>query len=353
MISDKITLKELELYNFRNYDKRKFTFDSEIVVFSGINGIGKSNILEAIYYLSILRSFRTNSLRELVKVGEREFNLRAKINKGEYSETLDIEQGINGSRRLGIDGTAIRRSSEFIREFRAVVFAPEDKLITAGSSLYRRKFFDMLISVMDPNYMVALQRYGKALAQRNAALRNDEISTTAIAAFEPELAEAATYISPTRQKYVDLILKVVNELSTTEKFEIDINYQPDYPNNSEEYFQKLNTERARERKRGFTSFGPQTDEFEIIYNGKNLRNFGSNGQLRLVSLYLKMAEFAIIKELSNNNVVALVDDVTVELDLQNRNHFFDLLKTANQIFYTFTELPTDKNLKGAQVFNLE
>ena len=141
-------IEQLDLADFRNCERGEFCFSGEKVVFTGPNGSGKTNLLESIYFLSILRSFRSASGRELTRIGCRGFELSARIRSREYPETLKVIQ--QGNRReTWIDSARIRRSSEFIREFRAVVFVPEDRSIVGGSSSFRRRFFDMLISTQD------------------------------------------------------------------------------------------------------------------------------------------------------------------------------------------------------------
>ncbi len=333
-----LTFTELELMNFRNCPGRHLTFDAPQIVFEGQNGAGKSNLLEAVFYLSILRSFRNAGIRDMVRIGERSFILRGTVSRRGYSGSVEAEQHIGGSRRLFIDGVPVRKSSEFIREFRAVAFAPEDKMITGGSSCCRRKFFDMLISVMEPDYLTALQRYSAALAQRNAAMRNQSGDST-VAAFEPELAAAGAVIAPARAKYAERICLEVNNLFGGER--LSVGYRPDYPADAGAYMEKLRQERLREFRKPFTSFGPQTDDFVFALDGKNLRSFGSNGQLRLTALYLKMAEFALVRSAGAGGVVALVDDVTGELDEDSRKRFFKLLESADQTFYTFTRCPAE------------
>lgn len=133
-------IEQLELANFRSYAAGRFRFSSSRVVFTGPNGAGKTNLLESIYFLSILRSFRTVSGRELVRIGERGFELKARVDKGAYHEELRLAQTLAGKRETWIGANRIRRSSEFIREFRAVVFVPEDRNISGGSSSFRRRF---------------------------------------------------------------------------------------------------------------------------------------------------------------------------------------------------------------------
>ena len=342
-----LVLKNLQLSNFRSYGNCELHFSANSVVFCGANGIGKSNLLEAIFFLSILRSFRTGSVRELVKIGEKEFRIEGSVVRENYTESIAVEQRSGGGRKLTVDRIPVRRSSEFIREFRAVAFVPEDKWITAGSSCCRRKFFDMFISVLEPAYLLALQRYSTALAQRNAALRLGA-REEAVSAFEPEMAAAATVIGPLRRRYAALMEQQVNELLQTKRFQIT--RQSDNPEQTDEYLEKLQEYRKKDQLRGFTTFGPQMDEFLFYLDGKLLRNFGSNGQLRLMSLYLKMAEFSLVRK-SRAGVVALVDDVTGELDEENRERFLSLLNNADQTFYTLTAVPEGK-MTDAQIIHL-
>lgn len=340
----------LELHQFRNCEQRKLEFTSREVVLCGSNGVGKSNILEAIHFLSILRSFRTASVRDLVRIGAKGFRITGRIRKKDYPETLEVEQWHGNRRHLRIDGVSVPKSSEFIREFRAVAFTPEDREITAGGSSYRRRFFDMYLSVTEPDYLTSLQRYGAALARRNAVLRNPAANLAVAAAFEQELAESAAILLPARRQCAEKICNKVNELLGSPRLRTV--YRSDSPDTVEDYLARLGNDRERERKRGCTGFGPQTDDFVFYLDDKPLREFGSNGQLRLTALYLKMAAFALLRH-NGAPVVALVDDVTGELDEQARNCFFDLLKSADQAFYTFTAAPGPGDpLHQAQVITL-
>lgn len=343
-------IDSLELHHFRNCEHRKWEFSNREVVLCGRNGVGKSNILEAIHFLSILRSFRTASVRDLVRIGAKGFRITGRIRKQDYPETLEVEQWHGNRRHLRIDGASVPRSSEFIREFRAVAFTPEDREITSGGSSCRRRFFDMYLSVTEPDYLAALQRYGAALARRNAVLRNPSADLAIAAAFEQDLAESAVRILPARRKCAEILCCQVNSLLGKERLRTV--YKSDSPDNAPEYLARLCNDREKERKRGCTSFGPQTDDFIFALDGKPLREFGSNGQLRLMALYLKMAAFALLRE-NGTPVVALVDDVTGELDEHARNCFFELLQSADQAFYTFTAAPEKGNpLHQAQIISL-
>lgn len=331
-------IEQLSLADFRNCEKGEFRFSGEKVVFTGSNGSGKTNLLESIYFLSILRSFRSASGRELARIGCRSFELAARVRSREYPETLKvIQQGSH--RETWIDSVRIRRSSEFIREFRAVVFVPEDRNIVGGSSSFRRRFFDMLISTLDGGYLTSLVNFNRALAQRNRALKFP-VKVAVAAAFEPEMAKNAPFIANRRRKYAGLVEEELNLLLRQRRGgEFRILYRSDYPEDAMEYRFLLEKSREKEIIRGCTCSGPQLDEFEFLLDGKQLRYYGSTGQIRLISLLLKLAEFNLVRRSAKEKVAVLVDDVTGELDEDNKIRFFETISNANQQFYTFTKFP--------------
>ncbi len=335
-------IETLKTVNFRNYAENVFHFSSDKLVFTGPNGAGKTNLLEAIYFLSILRSFRTVSGKELIRIGERQFDLECRLNKDGFHEDLRVIQRSNGTRETFINCTKIRRSSEFIQEFRAVVFVPEDRNITAGSSSCRRRFFDMLIATREPEYLNALSNYNRALVQRNRAFKHPKGRDLA-AAFEPELAENAPLIAARRQVYAKLVETEVNRLLTRKTgVEFQIRYKFDYPGESSAFLAMLQKNREKELIRSCTGSGPQLDEFEFLLDEKVLRYYGSTGQIRILALLLKLAEFNLFRR-GNSKVAVLADDVTGELDEKNKELFLQTIATADQQFFTFTELPSFLN----------
>jgi len=192
-----VVVETLELTDFRNFPSRKLVFSRRNVVLLGANGSGKSNILEGIGFTSLLRSFRGAPPREMIRFGCRAFQLRATIRTRIGAETLRVVEHASGKRELFIREAPVLRSSDFIREFHTIIFAPEDRMTAAGSSSYRRRYFDILISEIDPGYLQRLSRYHRALLQRNRALK---FAPKTAAAFEEELAEQAPYLAATRHQ---------------------------------------------------------------------------------------------------------------------------------------------------------
>ena len=336
-------ITSLKLHNYRNVARGSYDFSAARVLFLGPNGAGKSNLLEAIGFLSVLRSFRGAPAREMMKLDEHEFTIAAKLDCGAYQKRLAIRESAAG-RELFEERRLVYRSSDFIRNFRAVVFAPEDRMIVAGGAANRRRFFDMLISVLEPKYFTALGDCNRALKQRNKALRKGGRGAEC---FDPVLAESATVLSAFRREYAALLEKEVDRLLAPRGvFEVRCRFSA--PEDAGEYLKLLAANRERELRRGATLFGPHLDDFEFLLDGKNLRICGSNGQIRLVSLYLRLAEFALVRRLAELPVLVLADDVTGELDAENTRRFFELTQVADQAFFTFTRRPEDPFFAGAQ-----
>ena len=330
-----MAIERLELVNFRNFISRELTFSHKNILLTGPNGSGKTNVLESIAFLSLLRSFRTTTPRELIRIGTKGFHLAATLALPCGKEKLTVNETISGRRELFIGDAPVRRSSEFIREFHAVIFSPEDRAIADGSSGHRRKYFDILISTVEPEYLTRLSCYNRALLQRNKALKT---APHLAAAFEAELIAHAPALAVRRRHYAALVEQSV-QLLLRDRGSCRIIYHTDTPDTPEEYHRAFIQKRESELRRACTLIGPQLDEFEIFFNDKPLRSFGSTGQIRLITLLLKLAQFQLIKQQSTAPVITLADDVTGELDPQNLELFLSTIATADQGFFTFADTP--------------
>ena len=351
-------IKSLTLGNFRNYKEAQISFNSQNIVFLGRNGQGKTNLLEAIFFLSVLRSFRTSKTSDLKKIGQNSFYLAAEIKNNKWNESLEIKYGENRQRKLSIDNSPVLKASEFINQIKTVIFSPEDINIVSSNSGLRRRFMDILISVINPLYLNALRNYSIALKNRNTLLRDPKADLHSMDAYEEIMAENSFKIIIERQKYKDILIKEVNKLlcNLSNKNVLNIRYSAEIKDISKDFIKnKFHNERARDFKRGFTAFGPQTDEFELFFDNKLMRNFASSGQCRLISLCLKMAKLNILCEHNSadlKNVLVLVDDVTGELDEVMRDMFFKVISRAGQAFFTFTEKPNFDFFENCEYYNI-
>ena len=340
-------IESLILRDFRSYADNRFDFSSSRVLFLGPNGTGKSNLLEAIGYLSVLRSFRGALPREMAALDKRAFVIGVRLDRDGRKKELMIRETVGVRRELFEDRVPVRRSSEFIGNFRTVVFAPEDRLIVSAGASHRRRFFDMLISVLEPKYFTALGSFNRALKQRNKALRSGGKGAEF---FLPEMVECAMVLTAFRREYAAMVEKEVNKLLGAERFSVVPRFSA--PEEAEGFLELLRREADRELRRGVTLYGPHLDDFEMFLDNKPLRICGSTGQIRLISLYLKLAEFSLVKRLSELPVLVLADDVTCELDAENTNRFLELTRVADQAFFTFAVRPENRFFASAQEIDL-
>ncbi len=342
-------LEKLQLSNFRNYQNLDLDIKSPVNIFLGANGQGKTNLLEAIFYLSMLRSFRTTRLRDLKMLGTESFRIAAGIRKkNSWREELEVICNEEGTRKLKIDSSPVSRASDFFTRIKTVVFAPDDINVVTGQATQRRRFMDMFISVMSPGYMTALQQYTAALRNRNVLLRSGK-DAALIQSFEPVLARESVFLIHERRRVTTLLSSEVNKLLG--EFHGESIFSMRYRNNAaasdmQSLVQRYDKERKAEIQRGFSRFGPHLDEYDLMFGEKLLRSFGSTGQCRLVSLCLKMAQVNILCSETGNSdsLVVLVDDVTGELDKTAREIFFRVINRAEQAFFTFTEIHRNSNM---------
>jgi len=325
-------LNKIFLKDFRNYSKSLFEFNSPETLLIGANGRGKTNLLEAIYFLSVLRSFRGGNFHDLARLGTGGFELTAKIAGSDGPVTLDILQS-GKLRRLMANHVPVKKSGDFIDHFRAVALVPEDMELTAGPSSRRRHFFDMLIALNSLAYRASLHRYLRALAERNAALKKNAPENL-VRAYDHILAEETPLLCKMRQETTLLLETELQKILQCDTESLKIDYRPAAPPDSEEFLKQLTAELPCDRKRGFTRAGVQNDEFPITYLGRDLRSYGSNGQKRKIALFMRLAELALV-HCAPAGIIALVDDVGGELDEENRARFFEALKVADQRIFTF------------------
>jgi DNA replication and repair protein RecF len=318
------------------------------VVFTGKNGSGKSNILEAISYLSTLRSFRRAPVRDMVTIGKEQFFLNASIENRNRTQDISVIESISGARQLFINRNLCRQVSDFLFEYRCVCFSPGDFAIGSGASGVRRRFVDQLISSNDRNYLLLLSGYVRALTQRNRAAKAK--NEMAMRAFEMVMAENAPGIIAARRQTIFQLETQIRSLLAG-KYDFSIRYKPDFDGGTEDFLRRFSSMRRREIQRGCTLTGVQLDDIELILNGKSLRTFGSTGQIRMVTLLMRLAEYTLLRR-TPAPVMVLADDVTGELDDANRELFFRTVSTSDMRFHTYAVLPGDGLLRDAQFIKL-
>jgi len=336
-------VNSLMLQNFRSFESVSLHFDEPSVFLCGSNGQGKTSLLEALFYLANLRSFRTSRTSEMIRLHAPSAVIGASVSFRDWSRQLAVELG--ETRKLIIDGKHVTRASEFAGSFNTVTFLPDDPEIIMGRSQVRRKFLDMFISMLDHGYFIALQTYYNGIKNRNCLLRMKDANDDVIRSYHPALAKYGAEIVQAREIHLrilsDFMRNILSELKP-ELADMQLKLRTIHELSDPKIFEeKLERNLDRDRMNGYTTIGPHLDDFDFIADGKSLRLYGSRGQCRATSFALKEAEFDIVKNhsMSKDNTVVIVDDATGDLDKKTQEAFYHKISDAKQIFCSFTEIP--------------
>ena len=335
--------KELKYYNFRNIDNSSINTDCRNVILEGINGQGKTNILESVYLLSYGSSFRTGNSKEIITFNKDRVHIVgiAVSDDGLERKVEYVNQG--GKRRILLDGKEIRDRKELIYNFPSIVFSHDDINFVKGEPEYRRRFFDQTFSMYNPVYLDSLRRYKTILMQRNAAIKARQSSLLSL--YDERLAKYGLEVSREREEGVrmfnEIFPSLYKEISQTEK-ELSIRYQPSwrYLKSEDEVVNYLESTRERDMNLLTTSSGIHRDRFTVYDENGPFSQSGSTGQIRLASLLFRLAEARFFIKMTGKKPVLLIDDVLLELDNVKRGNFLSLLNDYSQAFFTF--LPDEK-----------
>ena len=380
-------LSRLHLEHFRNYRELDLCFSAPVTLVQGRNGQGKTNLLEAVYYLATSKSRQVRTEREAVdRAAEEEpipyARIRGEVVRREESTTLEIlftlrGDGINYTKQVRVNGAA-RRSMDLIGHLRAVLFLPEDLTLIAGSPSERRRYIDVALCQIDRGYCQTLSRYQKVVTQRNSLLKQlqergqaDSQSAAAQLSFwDDQLVELGTRVLARRHSYLaelaPIARRVHAELSQQQE-SLELLYLPSFNSGlysdadyqqlregeevgadrimgleveaatiGQRFRERLETRRGVEMKAGSSLYGPHRDELVFLVNGWNLRTYGSRGQQRTGALALKLAELQAMAEATGEKPILLLDDVMSELDAQRRAALLEALADVRQGIVTTT-----------------
>jgi DNA replication and repair protein RecF len=340
-------INSIKLNNFRNYNNKEIKLHENINVFYGENAQGKTNIVESIFLCSIGKSFRTNKEKELIKFDESKALVEIEFNKKDRDGKIKIE--IGDKKQISLNGIKLKKLSELLGNINIVIFTPDDINILKGGPQNRRKFLDVMISQLRPNYMHILTLYLKTLEQRNNYLKQIKLenkSEDLLEIWDEKLVEYGTKIYEYREEYIKKIqekIKNIHKEITQEKEEIEIKYFSD-ANTRQNFLNELKSRRKLDIIKGYTTKGVHRDDFMIYINSKEIQVYGSQGQNRTAVLSLKLSELKIISDEIGENPVLLLDDFMSELDNKRRKNFLENIKDV-QVIITCTEKLLLEDLK--------
>lgn len=340
--------ERIAYYQFRNIESADLVFSPEVNVFCGDNAQGKTNALEGIYLMAQGRSFRTVREKDMIRFGQEQSAVKLWFFQDGEISTLEMRLFANGKRQCFFNGVPLRRLSEFIGHFRAVVFCPEHLSIVKDGPSVRRSFLDMALSQLSPVYLHTLQEYGKILSQRNAMLKQcREYSMQFAQIMEPwsvQLAERAEKISEQRQVYLDRLQCYLTDIfaDMTSGHEVPKLRYTDRKT-KEEYLSLLQNNLEREIRQQITLYGIHRDDYEIRLNDREARLFASQGQQRSIALAMKLSEGEISRDMTGQYPVFLLDDIFSELDAYRRSYITNGLKGRQVIITSCNEQQEKQN----------
>ena len=347
-------IKNIKIKNFRNYKEEEINLEKNINIFYGENAQGKTNIIEAIFLCSLGKSFRAKKDIEMIKLNEKNAVVELEYEKTDREGKIKIELG--NKKNIYLNGIKIKKLSELLGNLNIVIFTPDDINILKGGPQNRRRFLDIMISQMKPNYMYNLNLYQKTIEQRNNYLRqirefnkSDEM----LEIWDEKLVDYACKIYEYRKEFMKKINeKIVNIHSeiTDNKEKIKIEYNSDC-DSREKYIELLKQRRKLDIIKGYTTKGIHRDDFKIFINERELGIYGSQGQHRTSILSLKMAELDIIKEEIGEYPILLLDDFMSELDEKRRKHLLEKISNI-QVIITCTDKIKLEN-KDVLIYNVK
>ena len=332
-------INKIKLLNFRNYEEQEILLNPSINIFYGDNAQGKTNIIEAIFLCAIGKSFRTSKDKEMINFNKENASVYIEYKKVDREGNIKIE--IDNKKNIYINGIKIKKLSELLGKINIVIFTPDDIQILKEGPQKRRRFLDIMIGQLRPNYVNILNLYNKTLEQRNNYLKQIKIENKPeemLEIWDEKLAEYGEKIFLYRNEFIEKLKEKINDIHSeiTENKEIlKIEYESDCKN-KDEYLKLLKERRKLDIIKGFSTKGVHRDDFVIYINNELVNIYGSQGQNRTVILSLKIAEMQVIYDEIGEYPILLLDDFMSELDEKRRKNFLEKIENK-QVIITCTD----------------
>ncbi len=320
-------IKSLELANFRNYDSLAISLSNGTNILYGDNAQGKTNVLEAIFLSSTTKSHKGSKDKDIINFNQDEAHIRVIIEKDGIDNKIDMHLRKSKSKGIAINGQKIKKAAELLGLLNTVFFSPEDLSIIKNGPAERRKFVDMELCQLDSLYLYNLNNYNKIINQRNKLLKdiyfNADLKDT-LGIWDSQLVSFGSKIIERRKIFVEQLNEIIFEVHrklSGNKEDLVIFYEPDTLIDDYEHSLSVNHERDIKLKQ--TTVGPHRDDFSFMAGNIDIRKFGSQGQQRTAALSLKLSEIELVKKITHDNPVLLLDDVLSELDSNRQNYLLN------------------------------
>lgn len=345
-------LSSLLLRGFRNYADLQIDFSPGLNAVYGDNAQGKTNLLEAIFFLATGKSHRTSQDRELIQQGAPFAQARATVVRKTGELSLELTLSDETRKQLKINGVPEKKIAKLVGNLAAVFFSPDDLQLVKGPPAGRRRFLDLELSQLSQNYLYYLITFNRALAQRNTVLKQDPVDPAILSVYDEHLLSAGAQLIARRAEAVRQLAAIAAQyhfVLSEQKERLTLDYQsqgaePGQTPPVADVMDRLQTlMRARQReeiRRQVTLVGPHRDDVAFWIDGKDARLYGSQGQQRTAVLALKLAELQFMAAQLGEFPVLLLDDVASELDPTRRHYLLNAMEEGIQTFVSCTDLET-------------
>jgi len=320
-------IKSLELENFRNYSELSIHFDSGTNILYGDNAQGKTNILESIYLSATTKSHKGSKDKDIINFQADEAHIRTYVMKDGLENRVDMHLRKNKSKGIAINGQKIKKAADLLGLLNVVFFSPEDLSIIKNGPSERRRFVDMELCQLDSFYLYNLNNYNKIVNQRNKLLKdlyfNPNLKDT-LFIWDSQLVSYGSKIIERRAAFVKQLNEIIYDIHVRlsgGKEELKIVYEPDVA--MDEFETKLKDSNEKDMKLKQTTVGPHRDDFSFFVGNIDIRKFGSQGQQRTAALSLKLSEIELVKKITKDTPLLLLDDVLSELDSNRQNYLLN------------------------------
>lgn len=331
-------LEKITIADFRNIRLQELSFSPNLNCISGNNGEGKTNLLDAIYYLSMTKSAFSSSDRYNFRYGTSSFSICGTYRMQNSLESrFSIQVSASGEKKIRRDDKPYPRASAHIGVLPVVMVSPEDISLVSESGEERRKFVNSVLSQMDREYLSALQQYNRLLQQRNRMLKSQDVDRDLLGVFDSRMQAYAAPVFQARKKFAKEIRPVVSEyygMLSGGSEKVDVEYRSDLERGTME--ELLSASFEKDRALRYTTAGVQRDDFEFSMNGWPIRKCGSQGQQKSFLVSLKFAQYEIMKRGCGFAPVLLLDDVFDKLDMNRISNLLSMVSSSDfgQIFIT-------------------
>ena len=352
-------LKNVEITNFRNIDKICLDFNKNVNIFIGKNAQGKTSILESIYVLAFSKGSNGFSEDELIKNDKLFFKIKGSLKVANSLKKMEILYR-NGEKRLKFNNSEVRKVSDYVSNMNVIMFNPEDLDIVKKAPMCRRNFINIELCQLSNEYLRTLNEYNKILKMRNEYIRKNynKIDYNYLDIITESLIDRAMFIYKYREDYFrdinsyigDIFYKIakMNGLSVVYKKSVSFD-------SKEEYMSFYKSCYSGDIEKGSTMYGPHRDDFLFIFEGNDLKLYGSQGMQRIAILSFKLSEIDLFKERCGTYPIVLLDDIFSEIDIDKRRNLLRFIKSNIQFIITTTDINniSEKLISKASIFTVD